>query len=194
MVRTDSTLLWSITIVSSSQQKFSRRDSLPEQPDCLWRIERGTVRSMTWSAEGRLTILGYWGPGSVVGQALTRINPYQVECLTNVEASLLSDDLWHQALDTLLLHVQQVEELLSIAYTYPAYQRLLKLLVWLSLKFGRDVDQGKLIDLPLTHQDIAEGIGVARATVTVLLNQLEEQGIIIRFRRQIILSSKLLIL
>lgn len=149
---------------------------------------------MTWSAEGRLTILGYWGPGSVVGQALTRINPYQVECLTNVEASLLSDDLWHQALDTLLLHVQQVEELLSIAYTYPAYQRLLKLLVWLSLKFGRDVDQGKLIDLPLTHQDIAEGIGVARATVTVLLNQLEEQGIIIRFRRQIILSSKLLIL
>ncbi len=145
---------------------------------------------MTWSAEGGLTVLGYWGPGSVVGQALSRINPYQVECLTKVEASLLPVDLWHQALDALLLHVQQVEELLSIAYTYPTDQRLLKHLAWLTQKFGREVSQGKLIDLPLTHQDIAEGIGAARATVTVLLNRLEHKGVIIRCRRRIILSSK----
>jgi CRP-like cAMP-binding protein len=167
---------------------------LPQQPNYLWRIEQGIVRSMTWGAEGGLTILGYWGPGNVVGQALSRINPYHVECLTSVEASLLPADLWHQALDALLLHVQQVEELLSIAYTYPTDQRLFKHLVWLAQTFGREVSQGKLIDLPLTHQDIAEGIGAARTTVTVLLNQLEQKGAIIRFRRQIILSSKFLVL
>lgn len=165
---------------------------MPQQPDHLWRIEQGIVRSMTWSAEGRLTVLGYWGPGSVVGQALSQINPYHVECLTNVEATLLPANLWHQALDALLLHVQQVEALLTVAYTYPTYQRLLKLLIWLAQTFGREVDQGKLIDLPLTHQDIAEGIGAARATVTVLLNQLEARGTIIRLRRQIILSSRFL--
>lgn len=194
MITTHPTFFRSTTIVSPKQQQFSRRDPLPQQPDYLWRIEQGTVRSMTWSAEGGLTVLGYWGPGSVVGQALSRVNPYHVECLTDVEASLLPADLWHQASDALLSHVQQVEELLSIAYTYPAYQRLLKLLVWLSQRFGREVNKGRLIDLPLTHQDIAEGIGAARATVTVLLSQLEEQGIIIRFQRRIILSSKFLIL
>lgn len=58
---------------------------------------------------------------------------------------------------------------------------LVKLLTLLSQKFGREVEQGLLIDLRLTHQDIAELLGSTRVTVTRILRQLEQQGLIQRF-------------
>lgn len=42
------------------------------------------------------------------------------------------------------------------------------------------MEQGKLIDLRLTDQDIAEIISSSRVTVTRLLNTFEKQGIIQR--------------
>lgn len=55
--------------------------------------------------------------------------------------------------------------------------------MWLAQKFGREVEQGQLIDLRLTHTDIAEVIGGTRVTVTRLLSQFEQDGIINRPRR-----------
>ena len=44
-------------------QIFSRGDTIPPRTDVLWRIERGAVRTLTWSVDGTLITLGYWGPG-----------------------------------------------------------------------------------------------------------------------------------
>jgi CRP-like cAMP-binding protein len=60
-------------------------------------------------------------------------------------------------------------------------------LAWLGDKFGRQVKQGKLIELPLTHQELADIMGTTRVTVTRLINQLEQEGIISRPRRHIII-------
>ncbi|NJK76038.1 MAG: Crp/Fnr family transcriptional regulator [Microcoleus sp. SU_5_6] len=66
----------------------------------------------------------------------------------------------------------------------------MKLLVWLGQKFGRDIEQGRLIDLRLTHQEISEAIGITRITVTRLMCRLEEEGAIDRSRPQyIVLTS-----
>ncbi|EAW42615.1 helix-turn-helix domain-containing protein, partial [Nodularia spumigena] len=62
-------------------------------------------------------------------------------------------------------------------------------LLWLSEKFGRDVEQGKLIDLNITHQEISEVLNTTRVTVTRLLQQFEEQGALLRYKRQIILLA-----
>jgi len=68
---------------------------------------------------------------------------------------------------------------------------LLKLLAWLSTRFGQDVDTGRLIDLRLTYQDLSELLGATRVTVTRTLNQLEQQGLIERLPLQrIILREK----
>jgi len=63
---------------------------------------------------------------------------------------------------------------------------LLQLFGWLAKRFGQEVERGQLIDLRLTHQDIAELIGSTRVTITRLLNDLEKQGIIKRVQRQFI--------
>jgi CRP-like cAMP-binding protein len=54
-------------------------------------------------------------------------------------------------------------------------------------KFGREIEQGQLIDLRLTHQEIAEIIGATRVTVTRLLNEFEKRGIIQRLPQHFIL-------
>ena len=171
------------------QRTFSCSDLLPLQSDSLWKIERGAVRAMTWSEDGRSITLGFWGPGDLVGKPLSKLDPYQIECLTSVEATFLPTHLWHQVMDAWISHIQLSEELLSIVHNRPVNLRLLQLLKWLARKFGRQVDQGILIDLPLTHQALSEVICTTRVTVTRLLNQLEAEGILKRHGRFLILAS-----
>lgn len=169
-----------------SQRTFKRHDLIPLQPEMLLHIDRGVVRTVTWSEEGIMVTLGYWGAGDVVGQPLSNIQPYQVECITSVEISYVPSHCQERVLTGICQHVQQAEELLSIIRQTSARDRLLQVLLWLARKFARPVERGKLIDLRLTHQEIAEFIGMTRVSVTRLLSQLEQEGIISRPRRHFI--------
>ncbi|HBE51543.1 MAG TPA: replication/maintenance protein, partial [Cyanobacteria bacterium UBA11369] len=169
---------------------FSCSQLLPLEADILWKIERGVVRTFTWNEEGRSITLGYWGAGDIVGQPLSRIQPYQIECLTSAEVSSLAANLWYQAADAMISHIQRSEELLAIIHSRPVNQRLLELLGWLAQRFGREVDKGKLIEVPLTHQALSEVICTTRVTVTRLLNQFEQKDLINRHGRYLILCRK----
>lgn len=169
---------------------FSRHDCLPSRPDLLWSLEWGIVRTLTWNEEGTIITLGYWGRGDVVGQPLSGVYPYQIECLTSVEASAVPVKQWPLFLDGILAHSQATEELYSIVRSERVYNRLDKLLIWLGNKFGRSVPQGILIDLRLTHQNLAELIGTTRVTVTKLLKELEEEEKILRQQRHYIILRR----
>ncbi|MBO3463247.1 Crp/Fnr family transcriptional regulator [Aetokthonos hydrillicola Thurmond2011] len=169
------------------QRLFTRREVIPPRNDVLWRIQRGAVRALTWSEDGTYITLGYWGSGDIIGYPLSKVKPYQIECLTSVEANIVPHHLWHEDIDALLCHIQQAEELLSIIHCKPICLRLWQFLMWLGEKFGRDVEQGKLIDLNVTHQEIAEVLNTTRVTVTRLLQQFEEEGKLSRAKRRIIL-------
>ena len=54
-----------------SQQLFSRRDQIPHRHDVLRRIERGVVRTVTWSEKVTIIALGYWGPSDIIGYPLS---------------------------------------------------------------------------------------------------------------------------
>ncbi len=167
-----------LLLPKSSLHKFKRRDLMPLGKSLLWQIEVGVVRTLTWDDEGAIVTLGFWGPGDIVGQPLSQINPYQIECQTAVEAQILPTGCWnfHQAM---LSHIQQTEELLKIIHCRQVECRLLQFLKWLARRFGREVAQGQLLDLPLTHQEIAQDIGTTRVTVTRLLNRLKQEKKII---------------
>jgi len=174
-------------ISQSSQRLFARHDLIPSRPNILWRIERGAVRTVTWSENGTLITLGYWGAGDLVGQPLSRIIPYQIECLTSVETTIIPPDLWHSTVEAMMSHICQTEELLSIIHRKPVSLRLWQFLIWLGEKFGRDVDLGRLIDVAVTHQEIAEVVNTTRVSVTRMLQQFEEEGLLTRHQRRIIL-------
>lgn len=67
--------------------------------------------------------------------------------------------------------------LILLLHQHSVYDRLLRLLEWLSRHFGQTVPPGTLLNLRLTHQDIfAETIVTRRVTITRLINQLEQEG------------------
>jgi CRP-like cAMP-binding protein len=174
---------------SSVQRLFDRRQTIPPRKDVLWRIERGVVRALTWGEDGVFITLGYWGVGDLIGHPLSCIEPYQLECLTSVEVSIIPPQLWREDIDALILHVQQAEELLSIVHRKPICQRVWLFLVWLGNKFGKDAAEGRAIDLTITHQEIAEVLNTTRVTVTRLLQQFEDEKKIVRNKRKIILRT-----
>ena len=171
----------------STTQHFPIRSAIPLRSDVLWRIEQGVVRTFTWHTEGTLIVLGYWRVGDVVGQPLSRLCPYEIECLTDVEISALPTNIWDQSLEAVFIHLQQVEELHCIFRTQSVLERLKRFLRWLAQKFGHKIEQGWLIDLQLTDQEISEAIGVSRISVMRLLLWLEQENQVIRDRGRFIL-------
>jgi len=172
--------------IDLKRSKFARRSLLPLGQDYLWQIETGVVRTLTWLEDGTTITLGLWGVGDVVSRVLSKAEPYQIECLTPVEAILLPLDKWYQVNGVLIQHIQQFQEFLEILHCRSVETSLLRLLTWLAKKFGHQVEQGQLIELRLTHQEISEIIGTTRVTVTRLLNDFEKQGIIQRLPRKFI--------
>ncbi len=178
--------LVSVRSLDLKRSKFPRRSLLPLGRDYLWQIETGVVRTLTWFEDGTTVTLGLWGAGDVVGRVLSKEDPYQIECLTPVEATVLPLDRWHQVNEALILHIQQFQEFVKILHRRSVDAALLELLTWLAKKFGHEVEQGQLIELGLTHQELAEILGTTRVTVTRLLNEFEKQGIIERLPRKFI--------
>ncbi|PZV17507.1 MAG: Crp/Fnr family transcriptional regulator [Leptolyngbya sp.] len=165
---------------TANELRFEPRAILPYKLNCLWQVEKGVVRSATWLEDGTMITLGVWGAGDIVGKPLSTIDPYQIECLTKVEASLLSGDRWMQNTHDLLSHIRQSEAFLLIRSYRKIDVMLLKFLAWTARKFGRTVETGLLLDVRLTHQDIAEILNTTRVTITRTLSQLEQQGLIQR--------------
>ncbi len=159
-------------------QTFSRRAPLPLRHDGLWKIERGVVRTLSWLADGTPVTLGLWGQGDVVGRPLSQIDPFQIECLTRVEASLVSLAVMNHEPRLLITHIRQCEQFLIIRSHKRVDEMLIQLLTWLARRFGYEVEQGQVIDLRLTHQDMADMLGTTRVTVTRILKQYENQGLI----------------
>lgn len=172
--------------VELALSRFARRAFLPSSSDALWLIKTGVVRTLTLSQEGNYSTLGIWGTGDVVGRVLSSAETYQIECLTPVEVTLLPKERWYEATEAMILHIKRSGELMEILHCRQAESSLLRLFAWLAKRFGQHVEGGKLIDLRLTHQDIAELVGLTRVTVTRLLSELEKQGIIQRQERQFI--------
>jgi Crp-like helix-turn-helix domain len=158
-------------------QHFSIRSIISGNPRRLFRITQGVVRTLTYLEDGSLPlVLGLWGAGDVVGGQLSSINPYYMECFTKVEGYFFVPDDTASSLPWITSHLQQIEELMMIRSLKTNDVKLLRMLSWLSSRFGHTGDQGQRIDLRLTHQDLAELAGVTRVTVTRTLGQLETQG------------------
>ncbi|MBW4618261.1 MAG: Crp/Fnr family transcriptional regulator [Cyanosarcina radialis HA8281-LM2] len=177
-------------VADPSRQKFKVRSQLPVKQNYLWKIETGVVRTLTWLEDGTIVTTGLSGPGAIVGQVLSTVNPYQIEALTAVEASpvKLENDQIHS--QWVLPHLQQAEELIVIRSHRRVDIMLVKLLAWLSKRFGQEVEAGHLLDLRLTHNDLAELIGTTRVTVTRVLAKLEALGVIERLSLQRILLKE----
>ncbi len=72
------------------------------------------------------------------------------------------------------------------------YSRIANALLYLGKKMGRSVsDRPDQVSLQLTHQDLADFVGMNRVTVTTVLNQMSGEGIIRKRNKEIVILDEI---
>ncbi|MCP5050604.1 MAG: Crp/Fnr family transcriptional regulator [bacterium] len=89
----------------------------------------------------------------------------------------------------LSLKIYELEVLLEELTFKTVLERTVSLFVKLNDKFGIQYNQQNLINISLTHNDIASMIGSTRESTTVALNTLKDQGLIDSLKKKIIIKD-----
>ncbi len=169
--------------------------------DALLIVRSGIVKLLALSEKGTETTLHILRPGDVFGEvAVTEpVRPFSAVAVTDAVLSVLprqalldalaaSPALARNLLELLSKRLGQVEREFAGFVNAWAHHRLARELLHLAGDLGVETEEGTLIPLRLTHEDLSNLIGTTRETVTILLRKFEEMGIIRRHSRQIIVD------
>ena len=169
--------------------------------DSLLVVKTGIVKLVALSEKGTETTLHILRPGDVFGEvAVTEpARPFTAVAVTDAVLSVLPrkslDDLLASSpafarnlLGLLSKRVGQVEREFAGIVNAWAHHRLACELLHLAGDLGVETQDGTLIPLRLTHEELSNLIGTTRETVTILLRKFEGMGIIRRRSRRIIVN------
>lgn len=121
----------------------------------------------------------YSGPEQYYYEAMTDIEIFSIDQTSLRDAAekdpLINKDLFYAAGLRLNSYIHRLESLaLRSANKKVAHQ-----LIYLANVFGQKTDQGVVIPVPLTHQNLAEILNLARETVSNCMSRLQDKGLII---------------
>ena len=157
-------------------------------------LEEGVVVSAICRPNRRF-ILSFAGVGDVVlppadGVALEALRPSLLRFVpADTRRRLLADPgAADEAFAGLAAALAEREQSLSQFAARVHEDRVLAKLLQLGRKFGRVTPDGIRLDLPLTHQLLADAVGAARETVSVTLRQLQRTGTVQRVGRTYVLQ------
>lgn len=161
----------------------------------------GKVKLTQVTMDGQQVILGYLSPGRVYGIiAILKKVTYPVSAQAVGECKALAWDqktlnrLMEQypqiALNSLHIMAGQIREFQNRVRdlsTKRVETRIARAVLRLANQTGKKVTEGVLIDLPLSRQDLAEMTGTTLFTVSRILHDWEEKGIIQSKRQQVVI-------
>jgi CRP-like cAMP-binding protein len=167
----------------------------------IYVLQSGLVRLGQVTAEGQQVLQRVIGPGTMFGAvALMPDAVYPVSAEAAADSQALSwstlqmmsfvkemPTLALNALRMMAKHVQEVQDRFRELATQRVERRLAGALLRLASQTGRKVEEGVLIDLALSRQDLAEMTGTTLYTVSRILSQWEEKGLIRSGRERVII-------
>ncbi len=175
-----------------------------DSPQKLYLLASGRVKLSMLSQEGKEKVLTILQEGDIFGEiSLFDHDPHPLTAEV-IEKSRLIIISWED-LESIIMEdpglaikiikaLSKKTRLLTSQVRGLVFQnaegRLASLLCRFSREFGVDVKSGIMIELVLTHQEIANLLGASRVTVTKLLNQFKNEGIIKLYKRKIIIKDK----
>lgn len=163
-------------------------------------VSKGYVKRYLITDEGTESIQIIYGPNDIfpltpVFSALVNLNIYKgsetlyYEAMTDVELyslskqalqdacnsqPLLYKDLFSVAGERLSSNIYRLEN----ASLKTTENRVVDLLLHYTGRFGRHTHAGIELDIPLTHQTIANSLNVTRETVSLTMSHLHESGLV----------------
>lgn len=166
-----------------------------EQKELIYQVETGWIKLSKISEDGKINIVDIRAPGDFIGLSTLFTNQaIRAATITAMTPCRLLA-VKKSALESFLLQHPQVMAVIyaelgdmvgklrqtKIAATQQdSYAQVRDLLVHLANNFGINIPSGRLIPVNLTHQEIADFIGLSRPRVSICLKNLLEIGFIHR--------------
>ena len=163
-----------------------------EKTDSIVIIHEGSAKAFKYSTDGREQILYVFAEGDFFGEQNLLSNhtaSYSVEALQPMKTCFLSKVQFQQLLyrfpdiavkiiDELGGRMTRLESALQSMGVRNIDTRIGGILLDFAQKYGTEMPEGTLIQLPLSREGIANYLGVARETLSRKFGQLESDGVI----------------
>ena len=161
----------------------------------------GRVKLTQVGADGQEVIVRYLGPGDMgAAIAIFSGSTYPATATAVGDVRLLAwsreriDELLRRipalalnAIGVLSGRVRELQDRVRELSTEKVAQRVARALVRLARQVGRRVDEGVLLDMPLSREDIAKMTGTTLFTVSRVLSAWEAAGIVASGRERIVI-------
>lgn len=177
---------------------------LPEdQADGVLLLAEGRVKLCSHTPDGKQAILAFIEPGEVFGE-LALIGESQREEFAQAVTAATVFLLPGEALEQLMADSTQltlgitrligwrrkrIERRLKTLLFRSNRDRVIHLLLDLAEQYGQTTPDGVALAIRLSHQDMAAIIGATRETVTVLLGELQLEGLLKVARRKLVIRD-----
>jgi CRP-like cAMP-binding protein len=164
-----------------SGRRYERGDVIRFSPDAILEIEEGLVAQTVLHPDGAEVLLGLFGPGQLLAP-----HP-EDDCLIQLRAhtaATIRSEPWETAsrrpdfARRLRSRLWQMEAWASMQARPYLAERLLGILTLLTEQFGCAQADGVLVDLRITHAQLAAAVGANRTTITRLLGELRRRNVL----------------
>jgi CRP/FNR family transcriptional regulator len=155
-------------------------------------LDSGKIKICQASPVGREVILWFCLPGEIFGLAEVARGGGRVVNAVACETSrvlAVSQDQFRQflcshprvallSMQVLSSRLRVLGEVLVNLVADDVHTRIAKLILRLSARYGTRVGKDIFLNIPLTHQEIADMVGTSRQTATGVLSALKRQGVL----------------
>jgi len=191
---------------SARQKDLKRNDALfnassPAESLCL--IMRGSLKTMQGNSSHPKLLVDFMKKGDILGEESVLLSgeydfdaiPFDsasVLCLPaeNVKKILAAQPRLGNALAALAAsRAREYRERLYLMSSAPVPERMALALFMLARRFGKKDKRGTMIDLRLTHQDLADYVGASRETVSMFLSGFRKKGLVAMNVRKFIIPD-----
>lgn len=170
-------------------------------------IEEGRAKVFKLAESGKEMILWFCFPGEIFGLAEisggggTRevfaqvCTPALVHCVPReafVSFLATHPDTAARVMDLLACRMRTLGEMLLNLASDDVRTRLIKLLTRLCARYGQRMNGIHYLEIPLTHQDMADMIGTSRQTVTSEINHLKRLGLLDTAGHRVVIQDRLI--
>jgi CRP-like cAMP-binding protein len=169
--------------------------------DSIFILREGRVKLTQITTDGQqvlLRIISPWDLFAIVGLVSGRSYPVSAQASESGSAYVWNREdlggfinhnprLAMNAMQLMTGYVQEFQDRLRELATERVERRLARTLIRLASQSGRKTEEGVLIDLKLTRQDLAEMTGTTLFTVSRILSQWESAELIISKRERVVI-------
>lgn len=174
-----------------------------EKADSVFVLSSGRAKICHITPEGKQSILSFIEPGELFGE-LAIFDQEQreeyAETISKCNVVMISREVMQQLMEDhadvslqitklIGLRRKRIERRLKQLLFLSNRERLTHLLLELAEQYGKTTAEGLDIGIKLSHQDLANVIGSTRETVTVVLGELQNEGLISVGRRKVVIKQ-----